>query len=262
MSMNNEYIAVLDSGIGGLNVLKKLYLEFPNENFIYFGDNLNAPYGNRTDRDLLSLSVDNVNALLRFNIKLIVIACNTLSVNVLSILKEIFPNIPFVGIFPPVETEEIAGRKTLILATDRTAQKFLGRKNIDSIGLSWLVKKIEDNPFFDFNLRSLFYKKENYDTVILGCTHFIYLKNQIFKILTTKKIADGTQNTILQVKKVLANQKSSVNYYRNEVLFFGENWENNKKIWEIILFKEKIFQKKWSKWSKIMQKRVDGGQKW
>jgi len=237
--MNKDFIGVLDSGIGGLNLLKELVISFPNENFIYFGDNNNAPYGTRTNYDLLSLTVNNIEKLKSFNLKLIVLACNTLSVNVLSDLKDIFSNVNIIGIYPPIESQVIQGKKTLLLATDRTAENYLNLKNVDSVGLTWLVKKIERNPFdlseIDVNQflpKNLF----DYDTIILGCTHFIYLKNEFLKILTTQKMVDGTKNTVLQVKKFIASSKSPEKTYRNKVLFFGENSLFNKIVWEKLVF--------------------------
>ena len=79
--MNNQYIAVIDSGIGGISVLRELIKSFPCEKFLYFGDNKNTPYGNKSKRDLLNLAIHNINILKSYPIKAIVLACNTLSVN-------------------------------------------------------------------------------------------------------------------------------------------------------------------------------------
>ena len=83
--MNNDYIAVLDSGIGGISVLNELLKLMPNQNFIYFGDNKNAPYGSKNLKTLLELTKSNLDYLTSsFNLKGLVLGCNTLSVNFLS----------------------------------------------------------------------------------------------------------------------------------------------------------------------------------
>ena len=90
--MHNGFIALLDSGIGGISVLKELVNRFPNESFLYFGDNLNAPYGNRNKYDMLSLVMKNIDEIKRYPLKAIVLACNTLSVNLIAEIKDVFPD--------------------------------------------------------------------------------------------------------------------------------------------------------------------------
>ena len=85
--MKEQFIAIIDSGIGGISVLKKLVEQFPKENFIYFSDNDNVPYGNKTDNELLYLSMKMINNLSQYNLKAIVLGCNTLSVKVLHKIK-------------------------------------------------------------------------------------------------------------------------------------------------------------------------------
>ena len=86
--MNNRFIAVLDSGVGGLSVLSVLEKKFPNERFLYFGDNGNAPYGNRSKQNLLSITLKNIDYIKSYDVKAIVVACNTLSVNIIYNIKE------------------------------------------------------------------------------------------------------------------------------------------------------------------------------
>lgn len=93
--MNNGYVAVIDSGIGGFSVLSEMLKIMPNENYIYFGDNQNAPYGNRTNSDLFSITMQNLMYLHTFNIKAIVFGCNTISTNLLSKVAYYFPDTAF-----------------------------------------------------------------------------------------------------------------------------------------------------------------------
>ena len=98
--MCNDYIGVMDSGVGGLSVLKRLVEVMPNQAFLYFGDNQNAPYGNKSKRELLRLVTSNIIYLLSYNVKAIVVACNTLSMGLMTEIKEFSP-VPVFFVFPP-----------------------------------------------------------------------------------------------------------------------------------------------------------------
>ncbi|MBE7089861.1 MAG: hypothetical protein E7362_03555 [Clostridiales bacterium] len=231
--MNFKRIAVIDSGIGGISVLKELVNEFPKCDFIYFGDNKNAPYGNRTVADLYSISLSNLSYILSFQVDAVVFACNTVSVSVLQFLRPFSP-VPLFGIYPPIESEMVKGNSVLLLATDVTADKYKGLKNVVSVGLSGLVKQIEDNKFRLENLpvaEFLPSNKKFFHTVILGCTHFNFLKNQIFNHFCPQNMKSGVENVVLNIKKVFQKSKSIDKTYRNSVLFVGENAEENQKFW-------------------------------
>ena len=109
--MDNRFIAVLDSGVGGLSVLCALQKKFPFERFLYFGDNGNAPYGSRSIRNLLSITIKNIDYIKSYGLKAIVVACNTLSVNIIYNIRE-YSNLPVFGIFPPVERCVAENKKT------------------------------------------------------------------------------------------------------------------------------------------------------
>ena len=234
--MKFQRVAVIDSGIGGMSVLKELVEVFPQCNFIYFGDNKNAPYGNRTIADLYSISLSNLSFVLSFNVDAVVFACNTVSVSVLQFLRDFSP-VPLFGIYPPIESEMVHGNRVLLLATDVTADKYKGLKNVVSVGLSGLVKHIEDNKFNLKNLdvvKFLPSNKTSFDTVILGCTHFNFVKNQIFNHFCPQKIISGCENVILNIVKVFNISKTLDKTYRNSVIFIGENANENRIFWEKI----------------------------
>jgi glutamate racemase len=110
--MIKEYIGVIDSGVGGLSVLKELVISMPNENYVYFGDNENAPYGEKSDRRLLELLFNDICMFNDFNLKALVVGCNTLSVSVLEYLRKCF-NFEIFGVYPPTLIPLIKGCKTL-----------------------------------------------------------------------------------------------------------------------------------------------------
>ena len=103
MNKKSDPIAVIDSGMGGITVLRKLYRLMPNENFIYFGDSANAPYGVKTTDEIRQLTVDGVEMLMGMGAKAIVIACNTATSAAAAGLREKYPGYPIVGLEPAVK---------------------------------------------------------------------------------------------------------------------------------------------------------------
>ncbi len=235
--MKYSSIAVLDSGVGGLSVLKSLVATLPFQRFIYYGDNENAPYGNRSERELLSLTVENVSRLISFGATSIVFGCNTISLTVLQKIKKIF-NIPIFGIFPPVETYSMSSGNTLLLSTVRTSEYFRGIKGISVLGLPNLAEDIEKNVFSLKKIDlSCHLKGVNgwYDTVILGCTHYNLIKNQIFNHLKPHFITDGVKYSVDKVVKNIKNAKSSVFNRENKVRFIGKNSDLNQRVWSLVV---------------------------
>lgn len=229
--MNESFIAVLDSGIGGMTVLNELIKIMPCEKYLYLGDNKNAPYGNKSLEEMWELTKFNLDLISAYKIKCLVIGCNTLSVNLIDKIKR-YSKIPTFGVFPPVGecgTEE----KTLLLSTVKTAKTFNEKENLHILGLKNLVIDIEKNLFnlnninIEANLQESdgFFIDERgyYDTVILGCTHYCFIKNKIFDHFCPKKIISGNTFTAKKVKQYLIDNKSLVKYKRFLVKFIGES---------------------------------------
>ena len=152
--MKEKFIAILDSGLGGLSVLKELKTLMPNENYLYFGDNENLPYGNKSKRKLLEIAFDNVNKLNKYDIKALVLGCNTLSTNVFFELEKLF-KFPVYAVFPPVEKCLIEGKKTVLLSTKRTAEVYKDFKGLEIKICDGLAKKIDIfDHFFYFIINS------------------------------------------------------------------------------------------------------------
>ena len=273
--MNKGYIAVIDSGIGGLSLLYELVKIMPNERYIYFGDNDNAPYGSKTKRELLSLTIENIRKLIPFNLKAIVLACNTLSVSILEELKYYFPSIKFFGVFPPTEIATLRKRKTLLLCTPNTAKIYKNDNYLTVVPLENLAKDIENNVcdlekvdlrlhlteavlkiqdksaredlttfgngLTTKKLKIIFdHRIEYFEAVILGCTHYFFIKNKIFNHFQPQLIIRGETFTARKVKKELQHQKTLEKTKRFNVLFFGKNASLNSKIfYSITDFKTK-----------------------
>ncbi len=239
--MKKQRIAVIDSGFGGISVLKQLVKNFPHEQFVYFGDNDNAPYGNLSRLNLWRITINNIDMIKRYNVKAIVLACNTLSVNLFNQIKE-FSSLPTFCIFPPVERCQIGGGRTLLLATERTARNYNVSPNFDLLGLKDLAFIIEKNIFnlnsFDFdtyfdNIDKFKQKKVFYENVILGCTHYNFIKNKILIHFRPQNLYDGTENLVKAMKKYCNIQKSSVKNKEFKVLFIGRNARLNEHIYNV-----------------------------
>lgn len=188
--MDKKTVLVYDSGIGGLTVLYKLLKFYPNFNYLYTSDSKNAPYGKKTNGELFELAYKNIlRAKTSYDFDAVVVACNTLSTNILESLKSVFCGLKFYGAYPFVEVAKF--QKTLLLGTRATINSIYIKKAksdlkmLDTFDCSSLVLQIESNLFdlSKIDLEKYFETvQKNYEAVLLGCTHFFYLKNQIAKI--------------------------------------------------------------------------------
>ncbi len=240
--MNNEYVLIYDSGIGGLSVLNALDNKIHGAKFIYFGDNDNAPYGNLNEKRLFSMVQNNILSV-PYDIGLIVLACNTLSVSVRKELQEA-TGVETVGVYPCVEREVVNANKTLLIGTPLTVSKVKEYDGLVKIGLGELAIDIErkiynldklnlSNHFNATSNYSIEYiKSQKFDTVILGCTHYHFIENQIFNHFRPLKITSGNGYVVEQVVKKLRYQKTLEKIKQNHILFFGKNAEYNKMVYD------------------------------
>ena len=189
-------IAVFDSGFGGLTVLKQLQRVMPEEKYIFYGDSANAPYGDKTAEELLSLTSEVCRKILEQDaVKCFVIACNTTTSEAMGKLQERFPDQRFVGIEPAVRraVRENPGGKILVLGTTATIrgrrlQKQLGelegQAEISLYAATGIVPFVEgqhaDRMQFEQYLREAMEPfSEDTDCVVLGCTHFPFVRKEL-----------------------------------------------------------------------------------
>ncbi len=215
-------IGVFDSGMGGISVLKELIRFLPQENFLYFGDSVHAPYGVKNLEEVRSLTIQNIDRLILKGCKAIVVACNTATSAAIHILRRRYPRIPIVGIEPalkPAVTQH-KNAKILVMATPMTLREkkfhdLMDRYRPDAEmiiplpcpGLMEFVEHgiIQGNDLF-FYLQELLapWISMHLDCVVLGCTHYPFVKGEIRKILGPQiSIIDGGAGTARQMKKRL-----------------------------------------------------------
>lgn len=249
----NKPIGVLDSGIGGLTVWREIAKELPSESTVYIADSKNVPYGTKTPDEIHELSRKLVQFLLKNKVKLIVVACNTITVTSLDKLRKEFPQIPIVGTVPVVKTavEKTKKGKIGILSTVRTAQsqyqKYLIKKfardlEVLNIGTDKLVPLIErgNNSMIQIILHKELkpFVDAKVDVLALGCTHFPLIKDKIKKILGPKVfVLDSGPAIARQVRRVLARNKilSNSKEARHDFYTTGDGKLYNKKAKKINL---------------------------
>lgn len=216
--MSNNPIGVIDSGIGGLSIASELIKKFPNESFVYLADSLNCPYGEKTPEEIYSLSKKLIEFLLTKKIKLLVIACNTITVTSIDKLRKEYPNLPIIGIVPVIKTavKNSKSKKIGIFSTVVTAksdyQKDLINKwaedaSVLNLGTSRLVPLIEKLDFISIDNileRELKpFKKAEIDTLALGCSHFPLIRDKIQSYLPNVLILDSAEAVSHQVGRIL-----------------------------------------------------------
>lgn len=228
-------IGLMDSGIGGLSVLGEIFCSVPFDTAYYFGDNLNAPYGNRSERELLSLAYGGVSRLKNAGAEIVVLACNTLSASVISSLSELFPGTPFFGVFPPVETAEIREEDYLLLATAGTVRAMKKRQPfISALPLENLAEDIENNIFTPEKIdvsAHLAGVRKNYGKIILGCTHYAFIEREIKACFPRAVFASGNADTAAALNKYI-NRFARARAYARKIVFLGESAAKNRAVFE------------------------------
>ena len=214
-------IAVLDSGVGGISVLRELIRIIPHENYIYFGDSLNAPYGSKSRHEVTELTRKNLATLKERGIKALVIACNTATSAAAKVLREENDDLIIVGIEPAIKpASEICERpRVLVMATGLTLReekftalvnRFSGKGEFIPLPCHGLVELIEqgdcESDEIDKYLTRLFapYSDKKIDAIVLGCTHYPHVKSMIAKHFPAEtKILDGGAGTARQTRRKL-----------------------------------------------------------
>jgi glutamate racemase len=232
----NLKIGFFDSGIGGLTVLHQAMLMLPEEDFIYFADTDNVPYGTKTKEEIIGYVDTAVDFLIHQGVKAIVIACNTATSTAIDYVRAKY-SLPILGMEPAVKpaVEKCSDKRVMVIATPLTVREDKLRNllqqvdddhRVDLLPLPGLVLFAEAGKFeaeeVEVYLRKelSFYHLEDYSALILGCTHFNYFKDT-FRIIFPEDVEfiDGSEGTvnhlrnILQERKLLEHNAATVDYY-------------------------------------------------
>ena len=219
MNPSERPIGVFDSGVGGISTLAALVRELPAEHFIYYGDTLHAPYGTRTTEEVQGLVRNVVETLEQEEIKALVIACNTATGAAAAMLRA-EKDYPVIGMEPALKPaeEHWQGGIILVMATPLalSQEKFhslMDRFGAHAVplpcpGLMELVERRDDEGAEAY-LRKMFgaYSREQIDAVVLGCTHYVFLKPMLRRMLPERiLITDGNLGTARQLRRVLERE--------------------------------------------------------
>ncbi|EJF01598.1 glutamate racemase [Liquorilactobacillus mali] len=217
-------IGVFDSGVGGISVLRDLYRLMPQEDYHFFGDSDNAPYGIKTTDEVKELSFDIVDHFIEQNVKAIVIACNTATSAAVRDIRQAHPDLSIIGLEPAIKPAVLRkpNSQILVMATPLTLreqkfQELLAQyKNLADLVLvpaPDLVEYVEkgdlDSPAVMNYLEELLSPyKETADSVVLGCTHFPFVKPAIRKVMGDKQfIIDGGPGASRELQRILRDKE-------------------------------------------------------
>lgn len=221
MNSIHDYIAVFDSGVGGISVLRHLLKQLPGERFVYFGDSANAPYGSRPTEEVRALTLAAVEKLLaEYPLKALVIACNTATAAAVKDVRATHPELIVVGIEPAlkVAADHFPGGRVGVLATEVTLReekfdtllhRFDENVTIYKIPAPGLVELVEkgkvDTPQTEALLKKVLKPYlGRLDAVVLGCTHYPFVKNAIRRVLGEAVVLlDGGEGTARETRRRL-----------------------------------------------------------
>ncbi len=250
----NQAIGVMDSGVGGISVLKHIHALLPHEHLMYVADSLYAPYGNKTAAEITARCMILADFLMSQNVKALVVACNTATAAAIDELRETF-DIPIIGMEPAVKPAAEASKNGVIgvLATVGTLKSAQFAALLESYGRNvkvvtqgcvGLVERIERGELDTPETKALIRQyaapllAEGADTIVLGCTHYPFVKHVIQEVVGDKiTLIDTGAAVAKQLKNKLeekgllstSQQKAEVHFWTNSE---AENAEQvTEKLW-------------------------------
>ena len=217
-------IGVFDSGVGGLTVVKELIRQLPSENIIYFGDTARVPYGIKSKETVIQFSIENILFLLKHDVKLICVACNTVSSFALPVIKNHF-RVPIVGVISPGVREAVYATKNKRIGVIGTKGTIKSRSyelevkqlapgiKVTAVACPLFVPFVEEGWLREdvvINVAKTYLKPlkdAGVDTLILGCTHYPLLKPVIQKVMGDGVVLiDSAKQVAVEVKNILSKE--------------------------------------------------------
>lgn len=212
MNTRRDYIAVFDSGLGGLSVLRHLRRRMPGERFLYYGDSAHAPYGVRSRAEVEALTLSTAERLMSRGLKALVVACNTATSAAIEPLRAKYPDLIVVGIEPALKlaVDRFPGGRIGVMATPVTLReekfchlltRYAAKCQVYKIPAPQLVPLIEegrvDTPIMEQTLHSLLDPfADRMDALVLGCTHFPFASHAMERLLGPRvAVLDGGDGT-------------------------------------------------------------------
>lgn len=221
--MSPNPIGIFDSGSGGLSIWLAVRQELPHESIVYFGDHGHLPYGGKDKSYIQDRVIKAISFLERHGAKLVIIACNTATVAGIDVYRNTFPHLPIVGVVPVVKlaAAESKTKEFLVMSTEYTArseyqkqliQSFAGNCTVHNIGCPGIVENIESGEGDSTSMKVLLqtqlepFMSSHIDTIVLGCTHFAFVKNMLHDIVGNRmRLLDSGGAVGRQTRRILTN---------------------------------------------------------
>lgn len=227
-------IGIFDSGIGGLTILKELLKEKPNNHYIYYGDNINLPYGDKNREELTKILDRIIKYFIGLNVDLIIIACGTMS----SILDKSKYNIKIIDIIEPIVNylSTLNIDKVLLLGTNRTIEEGTFKRSLEQLNIKVYDKAcpkfaliLESKLDEDINLVIDEYLSEfkgiDFDKIILGCTHFSLIEDKIKCYLSN--------TSVLIIGRLISEYVEEGNISNVEIYFGSINKDTKNRVFRM-----------------------------
>lgn len=211
-------IGMFDSGVGGVSVLREAVRVLPHERFIFYGDTKNAPYGTKTREEVLGLSRRVVRFLMGRGVKAVVIACNTATSAAAADLRREYADLPIIAMEPALKPASLLRHDGVVLslATPGTiaGEKYahlysLYGEGVISLPCPGLMEFVERGELGGGALTAYFqnlfapYQRQKVDAIVLGCTHYSFLKKAIAAFYPDIPLLDGNEGTVRQLRRRL-----------------------------------------------------------
>ena len=240
----NEAIGIFDSGIGGITVLKEILKILPNENYIYYSDSRNNPYGDKSDRKINELCENIVKLFIKQKCKTIVIACNTASAKSAQYLRDRYQDIPFIAIEPAYKMvyDYAYSEPTLVMATKGTieSEKFNllyhtydNHKTIllPCVGLADIIEEGNKDKIKAYLKEHLEPYRGKIKNVVLGCTHYPLIQEEMQEVLGQVTFFNGAPYLAKHLQEILEGKDLANNMEKKGIIQFidSSNDEQKKK---------------------------------
>ena len=234
-------VGILDSGIGGVTVLKEILKQGINAKFIYYSDSKHNPYGDKSKDEVYSIVKGVVDYLLDRGCDIIVLACNTASAVCVKRLRSEYPDTLFIAIEPAYKMvhDYNPSGKSLVMATEGTlnSEKFLAlyhkydNKNTILLPCKGLAELIEEgnDVKIDRYLEENLSKYKDIDNVVLGCTHYPLIKEDIRKVLGNVKFFDGSVGVSKELVRQLQSRDIKFSSGKFSIVFIDSSDDVSKK---------------------------------
>lgn len=250
----NGKIGVFDSGIGGVTVLSEIVKLLPEEDYIYYSDSKNNPYGNKTDQEIKQLCNNIVQHLIEEDCKIIVVACNTATEKAMHYLRKTYSTIPFIGIEPAYKMvhDYAYDKPTLVMATKGTLksekfnlllEKYDNKKTylLPCVGLADRIEQGKEQEIKEYLRKCIGEYRGKVENVVLGCTHYPLVQKEIQEVLGQVRFFNGAPNVARHLKNVLKEEdllKSSLEPGR--IIFEDSQNLEEKEVRFFKILKEKL----------------------